>query len=145
MLLAFSSANHVFSIIYLSAINIRKGFRESPRISNSYNGKRKVGNQSLRIFHISAKIKDYLSEFFFFTEILGTEFAEFLLELIENPPDTDLDEQIPDLFLTLLLAYNLQFESPVDNLLLNALENIDNAKTFCEKVLLLLNREGKSL
>ncbi|KAI8434852.1 hypothetical protein MSG28_003343 [Choristoneura fumiferana] len=74
-------------------------------------------------------------------EILGTEFAEFLLELIENPPETDLDEQIPDLFLTLLLAYNLQFESPIDNLLLNALENIDNAKTFCEKVLLLLNRE----
>lgn len=144
MLLAFSSANHVFSIIYLSAINIRKGFRESPRISNSYNGKRKV------ISHLEfstslprSKIICLISVFF--TEILGTEFAEFLLELIENPPDTDLDEQIPDLFLTLLLAYNLQFENPVDNLLLNALENIDNAKTFCEKVLLLLNREGKFL
>ncbi|XP_063378241.1 NCK-interacting protein with SH3 domain [Cydia fagiglandana] len=74
-------------------------------------------------------------------EILGVEFAEFLLELIENPPETDVDEQIPDLFLTLLLAYNLQFDTPVDNLLLNALENRDNAKTFCEKVLLLLNRE----
>ncbi|XP_061712409.1 NCK-interacting protein with SH3 domain [Cydia pomonella] len=74
-------------------------------------------------------------------EILGVEFAEFLLELIENPPETDVDEQIPDLFLTLLLAYNLQFDTPVDNLLLNALERRDNAKTFCEKVLLLLNRE----
>ncbi|CAG9585311.1 unnamed protein product [Danaus chrysippus] len=74
-------------------------------------------------------------------EQLGVDFAQFLLELIENPPETDVDEQIPDLFLTLLLAYNLQFESPFENLLLNALEVMDNAKTFCEKVLLLLNRE----
>ncbi|XP_049866632.1 NCK-interacting protein with SH3 domain-like [Pectinophora gossypiella] len=74
-------------------------------------------------------------------EQLGVEFAQFLLDLIENPPETDVDEQIPDLFLTLLLAYNLQFDNPHDNLLLNALETRDNAKTFCEKVLLLLNRE----
>uniref|UniRef100_A0A2A4JQU5 SH3 domain-containing protein n=1 Tax=Heliothis virescens TaxID=7102 RepID=A0A2A4JQU5_HELVI len=74
-------------------------------------------------------------------EQLGVDFALFLLELIENPPDTDVDEQIPDLFLTLVLAYNLQFEEPFDNLLLNALETRDVAKTFCEKALLLLNRE----
>ncbi|XP_050345599.1 NCK-interacting protein with SH3 domain isoform X2 [Nymphalis io] len=74
-------------------------------------------------------------------EQLGVDFAQFLLELTENPPETDVDEQIPDLFLTLLLAYNLQFENSFENLLLNALETIDNAKIFCEKVLLLLNRE----
>lgn len=79
----------------------------------------------------------------YITEQLGVEFAQFLLELIENPPETDVDEQIPDLFLTLLLAYNLQFEQSADNLLLAALETRDNAKTFCEKVLLLLNREGE--
>lgn len=79
-----------------------------------------------------------------FTEQLGVEFAQFLLELIESPPETDENEQIPDLFLTLLLAYNLQFEQTQDNLLLNALEEMDNAKTFCEKILLLLNREGKT-
>lgn len=72
------------------------------------------------------------------------EFAQFLLQLVENPPDTDVDEQIPDLFLTLLLAYNLQFEG-AENLLLDALERQDQAKTFCEKVLLLLNREGEVL
>ncbi|XP_021206413.1 NCK-interacting protein with SH3 domain isoform X2 [Bombyx mori] len=75
-------------------------------------------------------------------EQLGLEFAQFLLELLEDPPETDVDEQIPDLFSTLLLAYNLQFENPFDNILLNALETRDMAKTFCEKVLLLLNREG---
>ncbi|XP_012549543.1 NCK-interacting protein with SH3 domain isoform X1 [Bombyx mori] len=74
-------------------------------------------------------------------EQLGLEFAQFLLELLEDPPETDVDEQIPDLFSTLLLAYNLQFENPFDNILLNALETRDMAKTFCEKVLLLLNRE----
>ncbi|XP_038215929.1 NCK-interacting protein with SH3 domain [Zerene cesonia] len=74
-------------------------------------------------------------------EQLGVEFAQFLLELIESPPETDVDEQIPDLFLTLLLAYNLQFDNPFENILLNALETMDNAKTFCEKILLLLNRE----
>lgn len=74
---------------------------------------------------------------------MGVDFALFLLELIENPPETDVDEQIPDLFLTLVLAYNLQFEESFDNLLLNALETREIAKTFCEKALLLLNREGK--
>ncbi|CAB3242387.1 unnamed protein product [Arctia plantaginis] len=74
-------------------------------------------------------------------EQLGEDFAEFVLELIENPPETDVDEQIPDLFLTLLLAYNLQFDNSYENLLLNALETRDIAKTFCEKVLLLLNHE----
>ncbi|XP_022820088.1 NCK-interacting protein with SH3 domain isoform X2 [Spodoptera litura] len=74
-------------------------------------------------------------------EQLGVDFALFLLELIENPPETDVDEQIPDLFLTLVLAYNLQFEESFDNLLLNALETREIAKTFCEKALLLLNRE----
>lgn len=74
-------------------------------------------------------------------EQLGLEFAQFLLELLEDPPETDVDEQIPDLFSTLLLAYNLQFENPFDNILLNALETRDMAKTFCEKVLLLLNRK----
>lgn len=78
----------------------------------------------------------------FISEQLGVDFAQFLLNLIENPPETDVDEQIPDLFLTLLLAYNLQFEVPADNLLLKALEEQDLAKTFCEKILLLLNREG---
>lgn len=73
------------------------------------------------------------------------EFAQFLLELIENPPETDVDEQIPDLFLTLLLAYNLQYDNPYENLLLNALETRDVSKTFCEKVLLLLNREGNKI
>ncbi|XP_046735610.1 NCK-interacting protein with SH3 domain isoform X1 [Diprion similis] len=73
-------------------------------------------------------------------EQLGTDFIAFLLELIENPPDTDMDDQIPDLFLNLVLSYNLQFTTS-ENMVLNALKLRTVAKTFTEKILLLLNRE----
>lgn len=74
-------------------------------------------------------------------EQLGPEFIQFLLDLIEDPPDTDLEDQIPDLFLNLILSYNLQFSSS-ENILLNSLKTRTNAKTITQKILLLLNREG---
>ncbi|XP_048510849.1 NCK-interacting protein with SH3 domain isoform X2 [Athalia rosae] len=75
-------------------------------------------------------------------EQLGTDFIAFLLDLIENPPDTDMDDQIPELFLNLVLSYNLQFTTS-ENMVLNALKQRTVAKTFTEKILLLLNREGE--
>ncbi|XP_012282420.1 NCK-interacting protein with SH3 domain [Orussus abietinus] len=73
-------------------------------------------------------------------EQLGTDFVVFLLDLIENPPDTDLEDQIPDLFLNLILSYNLQFTNS-ENIVLTALKERTQAKTFTEKILFLLNRE----
>ncbi|XP_016837235.1 NCK-interacting protein with SH3 domain isoform X1 [Nasonia vitripennis] len=73
-------------------------------------------------------------------EQLGSEFISFILDLIENPPDTDLDDQIPDLFINLILSYNLQFQTS-ENVVLDALKERTVAKTFTEKILLLLNRE----
>jgi hypothetical protein len=78
-----------------------------------------------------------------FVEHLGVDFVSFLFDLIENPPDTDVEEQIPDLFLNLILAYNLQFTASVENLMLKALLQRRLAKVFTEKTLLLLNREGE--
>lgn len=75
-------------------------------------------------------------------EQLGSDFISFLLDLIETPPDTDLEDQIPDLFINLILSYNLQFTSS-ENIVLNALRERTVAKTFTEKILFLLNREGK--
>ena len=72
------------------------------------------------------------------------DFIEFLFELIENPPDTDLDDQIPDLFVNLILSYNLQFMAS-ENIVLNALKGRTVAKVFTEKILFILNREGKPL
>jgi hypothetical protein len=74
-------------------------------------------------------------------ELLGGNFLSFLLNNVEYPPDTDIDEQIPDLFLNCIISFNLQFQDSSDNPVLNALEERDVAKTFTEKILLLLNRE----
>nr|CAD7459940.1 unnamed protein product [Timema tahoe] len=72
---------------------------------------------------------------------LGIDFVIFLLELVENPPDTDVEEQISDLVLNLVISYNLQFTSTAENTVVKALAQISMAKTFTEKILLLLNRE----
>ncbi|CAH1957588.1 unnamed protein product [Acanthoscelides obtectus] len=76
-------------------------------------------------------------------DLLGKRFLSFILDNIEYPPDTDLDEQIPDLFLNLIISFNLQFTEESENPILAALEERDVAKTFTEKILLLINREEK--
>ncbi|KAH0552355.1 NCK-interacting protein with SH3 domain [Cotesia glomerata] len=83
-------------------------------------------------------------------EYLGVEFIAFLLDGIEDPPDTDLEDQIPDLFTNLILAYNLQFNFNAtsnsnanvnENIFMMALRERTNAKIFTQKILFLLNRE----
>ncbi|KAJ8975277.1 hypothetical protein NQ317_013677 [Molorchus minor] len=66
-------------------------------------------------------------------ELLGKHFLAFVLDNIEYPPDTDLDEQIPDLFLNLIISFNLQFTEDSENPLIAALEDRDVAKCFTEK------------
>ncbi|XP_031850258.1 NCK-interacting protein with SH3 domain isoform X2 [Nomia melanderi] len=73
-------------------------------------------------------------------EQLGPDFIAFILDLIENPPDMDLEDQISDLFVNLILSYNLQFTNS-ENIVLNALKEKSLAKIFTEKNLLLFNRE----
>ncbi|XP_066247767.1 NCK-interacting protein with SH3 domain isoform X1 [Euwallacea similis] len=73
-------------------------------------------------------------------EYLEQDFLSFVLTNIECPPDSDLDEQIPDLFLNLVISFNLQFDDEKTNPVLTALEYRQLAKTLCEKILLLLNR-----
>lgn len=89
------------------------------------------------------KIKIYVFSYeIYFTEQLGPDFISFLLDLIETPPDTDLEDQIPDLFINLILSYNLQFTTS-ENMVLNALRERTAAKIFTEKILFLFNREGE--
>lgn len=73
-------------------------------------------------------------------EQLGPDFVSFLLDLIENPPDSDLEDQIPDSFVNLILSYNLQFTNS-ENPVISALKERTVAKTFTEKILFLFNRE----
>jgi len=72
---------------------------------------------------------------------LGSSLITFLLSKIENPPELDTEEEIADAFMGLLASYNLQFEQPTDNIVLQCLAKSSNAKIFTEKLLLLLNRE----
>lgn len=74
-------------------------------------------------------------------EHLGQEFVLFLLNIVENPPETDVEDKLPDLMVNVLLSYNLQFSNPDENILLKALSELPVAKTFTEKLLFLLNRE----
>ncbi|XP_049792727.1 NCK-interacting protein with SH3 domain [Schistocerca nitens] len=74
-------------------------------------------------------------------EHLGQEFVLFLLNIVENPPETDVEEKLPDLMVNVLLSYNLQFSNSDENILLKALSELPVAKTFTEKILFLLNRE----
>uniref|UniRef100_A0A8C9UAK9 NCK interacting protein with SH3 domain n=1 Tax=Scleropages formosus TaxID=113540 RepID=A0A8C9UAK9_SCLFO len=73
-------------------------------------------------------------------EQLNESFVLFLLEVIEDGLPSDPTEQLPDLFVTLLLAFNLHFTVPDNNVIMQTLIKRHNAKILTEKILLLLNR-----
>ncbi|XP_058127441.1 NCK-interacting protein with SH3 domain [Anopheles ziemanni] len=72
---------------------------------------------------------------------LRADFVIFLLNLIETPPECDVQEVLPDIMINLILSFNLQFDNFTDNVVLEAIEQFKTAKTFTEKILLLINRE----
>uniref|UniRef100_A0A8C5F662 NCK interacting protein with SH3 domain n=1 Tax=Gadus morhua TaxID=8049 RepID=A0A8C5F662_GADMO len=72
-------------------------------------------------------------------EHLNAEFVEFLLTVVEEGVPSDPTEQLPDLFLNLLLAFNLHQTVPSANVIMQELMK-KNVKVLSEKVLLLLNR-----
>ncbi|XP_051977793.1 NCK-interacting protein with SH3 domain-like [Xyrauchen texanus] len=71
---------------------------------------------------------------------LNSSFLEFLLDVIEDGLPSDLTEQLPDLFINLLLAFNLHLSAPDSNMVMQALIKRHNVKILTEKMLLLLNR-----
>uniref|UniRef100_A0A667YCU9 NCK interacting protein with SH3 domain n=1 Tax=Myripristis murdjan TaxID=586833 RepID=A0A667YCU9_9TELE len=72
-------------------------------------------------------------------EHLNSEFVQFLLGVVEDGLPSDSTEQLPDLFLNLLLAFNLHHTVPSTNVIMQELMK-KNVKILTEKVLLLLNR-----
>ncbi|CAH2248120.1 NCK-interacting with SH3 domain isoform X1 [Pelobates cultripes] len=73
-------------------------------------------------------------------EHLNSQFVQFLLDVIENGLPSDVTEQLPDLFINVLLAFNLHIPVPANNLIMKALCKVSNVKISTEKLLLLLNR-----
>lgn len=87
------------------------------------------------------------------TETIGADFVRFVVGLIEQPPahvsttDDELD-QLSDVLINLLIALNQQFDeatAATDNVVVLAMRDVPVAKTFTEKILVLLNRDGGSL
>lgn len=75
---------------------------------------------------------------------MKTDFVLFMLNLIENPLEDDQTEFLSDVMINLMLAFNLQFDNFSDNTILEAMQQVKASKSFTEKILLLINREGIS-
>ncbi|KAM9443661.1 NCK-interacting protein with SH3 domain [Clarias gariepinus] len=71
---------------------------------------------------------------------LNSEFIQFVLSVIEDGLPSDPTEQLPDLSVNLLLAFNLHLTVPDSNMVMETLIKRHNVKTLTEKILLLLNR-----
>lgn len=75
-------------------------------------------------------------------EHMSRDFVLFMLNLIENPLEDDATEFLSDVMINLLLAFNLQFDNFSENTILEAMQTVKASKSFTEKILLLINREG---
>ncbi|KAM4652690.1 NCK-interacting protein with SH3 domain isoform 3-T3 [Discoglossus pictus] len=73
-------------------------------------------------------------------EHLNAQFVQFLFDVIEDGLPSDITEQLPDLFINVLLAFNLHIPVPENNVIMKTLCKRPNVKVFTEKLLLLLNR-----
>ncbi|XP_058821759.1 NCK-interacting protein with SH3 domain [Topomyia yanbarensis] len=106
-------------------------------ISNARNVEKlqELANMLIIVFSIGRKMPINQQEH------LRADFVIFLLNLIETPPETDVHNVLPDTMINLILSFNLQFENFTDNIVLEAMEQIRTAKTFTEKILVLINRE----
>ncbi|KAM3622263.1 uncharacterized protein V6R79_022262 [Siganus canaliculatus] len=72
-------------------------------------------------------------------EHLNAEFVAFLLGVVEDGLPSDPTEQLPDIFLNLVLSFNLHHTTPSNNVIMQEVKK-KNVKFLSEKVLLLLNR-----
>uniref|UniRef100_A0A2M4ARI4 Putative coeffector of mdia rho gtpase regulates actin polymerization and cell adhesion turnover n=1 Tax=Anopheles triannulatus TaxID=58253 RepID=A0A2M4ARI4_9DIPT len=106
-------------------------------VSNARNVEKlqELANMLIIIFSIGRRMSIHQQEH------LRADFVIFLLNLIESPPDCDVREVLPDIMTNLILSFNLQFEHCGDNVVLDAMEQLQTAKTFTEKILMLINRE----
>ena len=85
---------------------------------------------------------------FLVSAIMNEKFINEVLEGIESYNEYPETEGLAELYLTLILAFNLQnhtrLSRPSDqnNPVINVLEKRKRTKYFIEKLLLLFNREG---
>ena len=83
--------------------------------------------------------------FVLISDHLNVAFLQFVFESIENPPTYEHEDQVTDLLINFVLAFNLHCKQPKDNLVLHVIEERKTVKVFTEKVLLLFNRDGEQI
>lgn len=71
----------------------------------------------------------------------STEFITEVLDMIEDPPSCDTEDQVPDALVNVVLSFNQHFTDPDQNIVMDALKDNPNRKNFSEKLMLLINRE----
>uniref|UniRef100_A0A8C8HY49 SH3 domain-containing protein n=1 Tax=Oncorhynchus tshawytscha TaxID=74940 RepID=A0A8C8HY49_ONCTS len=76
-------------------------------------------------------------------EHLNASFVQFLLDVVEDGLPSDTTEQLPDLCVNLILAFNLHLIVPSSNVIMQTVVK-KNVKIFSEKIVLLLNRGGET-
>ncbi|CAB1315367.1 unnamed protein product [Coregonus sp. 'balchen'] len=76
-------------------------------------------------------------------EHLNASFVQFLLDVVEDGLPSDPTEQLPDLCVNLILAFNLHLIVPSSNVIMQTVVK-KNVKIFSEKIVLLLNRGGET-
>jgi hypothetical protein len=67
-------------------------------------------------------------------------YISFLMDTIEDPPEEDEQDQIPDAFLNIILSFNQHFTDPDTNLVMNVLKTKQDPRHFSEKFMFLINR-----
>ncbi|KAL4230198.1 hypothetical protein ACF0H5_010583 [Mactra antiquata] len=72
---------------------------------------------------------------------LNTDFLGFVFNSLENPCSEGHEEQLTDLLVNFVLAFNLHFDTLNENLVMKVIEEKKTVKVFTEKILLLFNRD----
>ncbi|XP_076326036.1 NCK-interacting protein with SH3 domain isoform X3 [Tachypleus tridentatus] len=72
---------------------------------------------------------------------INEDFCKFVFSCMDGCFDGSVDEEMADMLLAVLLAFNLHLEKAEDNLILLTLSKQSEAAVFTQKLLLLVNRE----
>ena len=70
---------------------------------------------------------------------LGDAFVHYLLENIENPTSREHERDVCDVFIGLVLSYNMQFKDKASNVTVKCLTKRNSAKAFTEQVIICLS------
>lgn len=77
-----------------------------------------------------------------FSEELDQDFFLHVLQLMENPPSIQFEDEVVEPLVHFILSYNLHLTSE-SNPILGALAAFGSPKVFTEQIMVLINRGSK--